>query len=416
MPTGSGPVGWGPGSRARAVTPLERDPRCRDLVVAVVLSGLLTAVVLTATGVALARRAAGPDPMTPYVAPLWWLGFTDGFVRRGLPGALLRLLSGGRPPSLALADAAGVGLTVAAVAALVVLAVTLARRAPDRWTAAAVAVAVLVTPLGVSQTARDLGRPDALGVLVAVVLVTAPWARLPPLLAAVVVAALTSAAVGAEELLAALVLPLAWLALRSAFPASRVRWLAVAPGLVLALLSALLPAPSTALVRARAEASAAGVPAPVPLPGGPPDHDAVARLGHGLLDNLVAYYATTTAVSVAVTTFVWAGAHLLLLAVVQRLLGRSLRERAFLLVVAGSVAVAVALSVVGIDYRRWWALAAMGALCAVVLLPRGARDPVVGRGTAVGLVVLAVTGLLLRAMPVLPLQPVHLERLLQGLG
>ena len=47
------------------------------------------------------------------------------------------------------------------------------------------AAAVLVTPLGLSHTARDLGRPDALGVLVAVLLVTVPWARLPPLLAAV---------------------------------------------------------------------------------------------------------------------------------------------------------------------------------------------------------------------------------------
>ena len=169
---------------------------------------------------------------------------------------------------------------------------------------------------------------------------------------------------------------------------------------------------------ARAEATAAGVPPPAPLQGGPADHDGVSRLGHGLLDNLTVYYATTTAPSVVVTTAVWAGAHLLLLGVVWRLLGRSLRERTFLLLVAGSVVVALALSVVGIDYRRWWTLAAVGALGVVVLLPRAAdgRRGSVTRGTAVGLVVLAVSGLLLRTMPVLPLQPVHLERLLQGLG
>ncbi|MBP2417927.1 hypothetical protein ACFFOM_10025 [Microlunatus capsulatus] len=381
---------------------------------------LLTAVVLVATAVALVVRALRPDPMTPYVAPLWWLGYDDGFVRRGLPGAVLRAVAGG-PPSLALANAAGVGLTVAGIAALVVLAVALARRAPDRGTALAVAAAVLVTPLGVSHTARDLGRPDALGVLVAVLLVTLPWARLPPLLAVVLVVVLTSAAVGAEELLAVLVLPLAWLALRSAFPTARVPWpaLAVLPGVALAVLSAVVPVPSAAILRARGDAAAAGVGPPEPLPRGPADHDAVSRLGHGLLDNLRAYDATTSVPSVLVTTALWAAVHLLLLGLVWRLLGPSRSDRTFRLLVVGSVAVALALSVVGIDYRRWWALATVGALCAAVLLtprPPVERSAAVGRGTGVGLVALAAAGLLLRLMPVLPLEPVHLERLLQGLG
>ena len=238
MLAGSGPSG------RRAPQPAAVRRPGRGEVVAVALAVLLAAVVLVVTCVALAQRAVRPEPMTPYVAPLWWLGYSDGFVRRGLPGALLRMLAGG-PPSLALANAAGVALTVAGVVALVALAVALARRAPDRWSALAVAAAVLVTPFGVSLTARDLGRPDALGVLVAVVLVTVPWARLPPPLAVVVVALLTSAAVGAEELLAVLVLLLAGLALQSAFPRARPPWpaLAVLPGLVLAGLSALAPLP-----------------------------------------------------------------------------------------------------------------------------------------------------------------------------
>ena len=198
----------------------------RTVVVTLALGVVLAGVVLLATVVALVRRAARTDPMTPYVAPQYWLGHDDGFVRRGLPGAALRALFGGRPPTLALANAAAVGLTVAALLALLVLAVVLARRAGDRWATAALAAAVVATPLGLSHTARDLGRPDALGVLVAVVLVTVPWARLPPVLAVVLVALLTSAAIGAVELLAVLVLPLAWWALRTAFPSWRARALA----------------------------------------------------------------------------------------------------------------------------------------------------------------------------------------------
>jgi hypothetical protein len=390
--------------------------------VSVVASAGLAGVVLLVTAVALVLRAARAQPMTPYVAPQYWLGYDDGFVRRGLPGAVLRALSGGRPPTRALANAAAVGLTAAAVVALLVLAAALARRTGDRWTGLALAAAVVATPLGLSHTARDLGRPDALGVLVAVVLVTVPWARLPPVLAVVLVALATTVAIGAVELLAVLVLPLAWCALRSAFPDGRARavapTLAVLPGLVLAVVSAMLPAPLAALARAHADAAAAGVPAPVPLPGGPPDHDAVSRLGYGLLENISSYYGATSVLSVVITTAVWASVHLLLLAVAWRLLGNAWRERAFWLLVTGSVAVALALSVAGIDFRRWWALAAVGALGVLALLPRRPSAPLAPprTGTAVGVLVLAVSGLLLRTMPVLPLETEHLQRLFLGLG
>jgi hypothetical protein len=404
-----------------AVAVRDDRPPERRTAIAITVAVLLALVVLVVTVAALARRAAGPQPMTPYVAPQYWLSYEDGFVRRGLPGAVLRALSGDRPPSRVLVDAAAVGLTVAAVAAVLVLAAVLSRRAGSGWTSVALAAAVVATPLGISHFGRDLGRPDALGVLVAVVLVTAPWARLPLPVAAAVVALLTTVAIGAVELLAVLVLPLGWLALRQALPDSRSRqvWpaLAVLPGLVLATLSALLPVPQAALKRARADATAAGVPDPKPLPGGPADHDAVSRLGYGLVENITGYYATTSVLSVLVTTAVWASMHVLLIGVVWRLLGRSWRERAFLLLVACSAAGALALSVAGIDYRRWWALAAVGALCALALLVRspGPIRPI-GFGTAAALVALALTGLLLRTMPVLPLAPVHVQRLLQGFG
>ncbi len=378
-------------------------------------------VVLVITAAAFVLRSLGAAPMTPYVAPSYWLGYQDGFVRRGLPGALLRILSGGQAPSLALVNAAAVGVTAAALAALLVLAVVVARPAGDRWTALGLAAGVVASPLTLSHTARDLGRPDAVGVVVAVAVVALPWARLPPAVAIALLALLTTAAVAAEELLAVLVLPLAWLVVRTTFPAGRRRWpvLAVLPGIAVAVLSSVTPAPPRALARALTDAAAAGVPPPTPMPGGPADHDAVSRLGHGLLDNMVSYYATTSVLSLVVTTVVWAASHLLLLGVVWRLLGRDLFERRFVLLVAGSSGVALALSVAGIDFRRWWALASVGALCVMMRLPMTkpprAAVPVPAR-VAVALVVLAISGLLLRTMPVLPLQAEHLERLLQGLG
>ncbi len=280
--------------------------------------------------------------------------------------------------------------------------------------------AVVATPLTLSHTARDLGRPDAVGVLVAVTVVALPWARLPAAVAAALLALLTTAAIASEELLAALVLPLAWLAVHAAFAADRRRWavLTVLPGTALAVLSSVIPAPPRALAGALADAAAAGVPTPTPMPGGPLDHDAVSRLGYGLLDNMTSYYATTSVLSVAVTTLVWAASHVLLLGVVWRLLGRDLSDRRFVLLVAASSTLALALSVAGIDFRRWWALAAVGALCALVRLPLEPlrdREPVTARVSG-ALVVLAVTGLLLRLMPVLPLKAEYLERLLQGLG
>jgi hypothetical protein len=153
----------------------------------------------------------------------------------------------------------------------------------------------------------------------------------------------------------------------------------------------------------------------VPLAGGPQEHDAVSRLGYDLLDNVADYYASTTPVRVLVTVAVWASVYLLLLGVVWLLLGRSVRDRAFVRLTAGMGMVAVALSVIGIDYRRWWALAAVTALCVVLQLGREqpGKPGRVGRGVAVALLMLTTAGVLLRAMPVYPLDASHLDRLLK---
>ena len=408
---GSAPVA-GPGDAAAP------PARPRWVVAALLLAAAGALVVLLTSVGTLAARAGRPHPMTPYVAPQYWLSYADGFVRRGLPGAALRAVAGGDPPGYDLVKAAAVGLAAASLVAILVLALLLARRTSDPLAAAAVVIAMVASPLGVSHLARDVGRTDALGVVVLVSLVALPWRRLPPAVLTAGVALLTSVAVASEEFLVAFVLPPALLAVRSALAGRRFRaaWTvaAVLPGLLLALLSAVTTAPPAALARASADARSAGVPVPVPLSGGPQDHDAVSRLGYGLVDNVAAYYAATTPLRLLVTAVVWASVYLLLLGLVWVLLGRPVRDRAFVLVAAGMALVALALSVIGIDYRRWWALAAVAALCLALQVGRArpGGSGHVGGGAAVALLVLSAAGVLLRAMPVYPLDASHLDRLL----
>jgi hypothetical protein len=416
------------------------------------LIGLAVAEVVVRSLVSLLRSILSGQPITPYVAPQFWLSYHHGFVRRGLPGQLLWWLSGGNGPSRAVVEVVGVTLSVAAALAVLTLAVLLARSTSSRLAGLAVAAVVLSSPLTVSLYLRDLGRVDAVGVVILALLVTLPWRRWPAALVVGGLAVLTSVAVATSELLVVFVVPVAVIAAVSALtrrpdltdppgPADRPRttpsralmWSAVAvlPCLLLAGLSAALPAPAATLAEATAAARAAGVPASVPLVPGLVDHDSVSRLRHGLLDNIRDYYATTTVARVLGTTLLWGGLFVGLIALVWLELGRSLRERVFSVVLVLLGSAAVALSVAAIDYRRWWALAAVTALALILQLSRSGRASPdggrqhaslapadrVGRAAGVGriytrrgsarivlLVVIALAGSLLQSMPVWPLR------------
>jgi hypothetical protein len=383
--------------------PVDQGSRVVVLVVAAA-----AVAVLVVSGVSLVGEVLSGHPMTPYVAPQYWLSYRDGFVRRGLPGEVLRLLTSGTYPSLRAAEVLGVGLSVAAVLGVLALAAMLARRAGDRSVALAVAGAVVASPLGLSLFARDLGRTDAVGVLVLVALAAVPWSRLPSAALVVGVAVLSAVAVATEEFLVALVLPVALVAAGSALAGRRYArpWtlLAVLPALLVAVLSAVVPAPAGLLTSTLAAARAAGVPPSVPTVPAPPDHDSVSRLKYGFVENLQAYYATVSADRVVLTALLWAVAYLLLVVVVGHLLGRSLRDRAYGAAVTLFALAAVALSVAGIDYRRWWTLAAVAALCLLLQLGPGPRRPSPLSWPAVlALVVLAAAGVALQNTPVWPL-------------
>lgn len=364
---------------ATLTTVEERTPE-RTLLPAVggMVVALAALVVLVTSTVSLVREVAGGRPLTPYVAPQYWLGYDGGFLRRALPGAVLQLLSGGHAPSYTAARTMGVALSVAAVAAVVLLAVLLARWAGDWWTATTLAAVVVAGPLGLPLLARDLGRYDAIGVLVLVALTAVPWTRLPLPVVVLGSTTLTAVAVASQEFLVALVLPVALVAV---WPALRGRatsrlWAAVValPSLVLAGLSAVLPAPPAVLSSALAAARAAGVPPSVPLVPGLTDHDAVSRLAYGFVENVRTYYSILTPAGVVGSAVVWAAVYLVLVGSVWYLLGRSVRERGFVLVTACGGLAALALSVAGIDFRRWWSLAALAVLC-LLLLRTGQTGP-----------------------------------------
>lgn len=378
--------------------------------VVVVLIGLAAAVVVTRALVDMALEVRSPHPMTPYVAPQYWLTYEQGFVRRALLGHAVHILAGGRDPSYDLVKVVGVGLSVAAVLAVVVLALMLARQAASRWTAVALVAAVLVSPLGLPLFATDIGRTDSFGVVMLVVLLCLPWRRLPTALTMAGVAVVTAAAVAAGEYLVAPVLPAGVAVLWSALAGRRGRipWTAAAltPCLLLTVLSAVVTPPPALITRTTAAARAAGVPPPWTLVPDQGDHDSVSRLKHGFWDNLQTYYSILTPQGVVATTILWVGVYLLLVCGAWRLLGRSLVGRRFLVVTTVFALSALALSGAGIDYRRWWSLALVGALGTLLQLTSGEGKRISLNSVAVmsALICLAVAGVLLQNMPLWPMR------------
>jgi hypothetical protein len=346
----------------------------------------------------LARRLAvnrSRRPVSDYNAPHYWLDYGGGFVRRGLPGALLRARLG-RPPTYDEVARAGLLLSRGAVVALVPVVVRACRPVRSPAGAAAAGV-VLVSPLTVSLLLRDAGRYDATGVLALAVVPAAKAARLPTPAAAVVVAGAATAATACEEFLLGVLAPpvvvlLGW----------RRAALALAPAALVAAASLLVPVPEGGVTAAREEARQAGV-----TPAGPMG-DALGALERGLVQNL-AFFRLFEPTAAAGSLALWAG----LYAATAGLLGRLLTPPAgYPVLVAAYGGVGAALSVLGTDFRRWWGLALTGLVASLAADARpsgGGRRP--GRAEAAAGVVLVAGGLAVRDLPVHPWGPVRDEDL-----
>ena len=357
-----------------------------------------------------AGRGDLTPPVTHYKAPGFWLDYRSGFVRRGLPGEVLRRLLGG-PPTFDQIQRTGLGLSRVAALSIVPMAVAAAQRAPGRLPRVVTAALLLASPLTCTLVLHDVGRYDAVGVLVLALLSAArsTWLGLPLPVSAVLLATAVAVAVASEEFLIAVLAPTAVLAVdllgrrHSLAPQGR-RWLlggVLAPGAVLAGASLLKPAPRDALTAARKEAAQAGVAPPGAM------GDVLSALERGYVQNL-AFFRLFRPTAVALSSALWAAFYLLTARTVGALLGGGPRH--YRLDVAAHALVAGALSTAGADFRRWWGLALIGLLASVPLLePSGPPDAVAGTAlAAAGL--LAVTGLLPRDFRVHPWGPVLVHR------
>ena len=374
-------------------------------------------VALVAVGVLVVRALLGgwttPTPVTPYQEPLWWLDYASGFVRRGLPGEVLSWVTGGTPSREAALDAARL-LSLTAVVALLPLASTAARRAGAPTGALLVTLAVLASPLTVGLLAHDVGRYDAVGVIALGLLVLDRfWQGLPLPAVAVGAGSLVLVATASEEFLVVFVAPAAAVRLLRHVPSARLLppasllAVTVGPGLMLAVASSVVPVPAELVDRTRAEAQEAGAPVPGPM------GDAVQAIGRDLVENLQ-FFSLFSPISLALSFVLWAVVGLSTLFVLATLLQVS-GKRAVLLAVYFAV-IACGLSAVGVDFRRWWALAVLGFLALVLSLPdRHAAVPpgasVTPRRRPALLVTLAVLtalglGSLAWEMPVYPISGV----------
>lgn len=354
-------------------------------------------------------RDAATRPLTDYKAPNYWLDYRFGFVRRGLPGEVLRRVVKG-PPRYRQVEATAVGLSRAAALSVVPMALQAARRAPRRLPRVVATALLVLSPLTCSLLLHDIGRYDAVGVLVLALLAGArsAWLRLPLPVGAVLLAAAVCLAAATEEFLLAVVAPAAMAAVtllaagRELCFERRLLLLGVVlgPGAVVAGASLLVPAPRAALLAARDEATRAGVGLADAM------GDSLAALDRGLVENL-AFFRLFEPTAVTLSLALWAGLYVITTAVLRRLLGAG---RPYRSLVAVHALVGAALCTVATDFRRWWGLALLGLVATVVLLePAGLEEPVTLTAVA-GAAVLALAGLGLREAKVYPSGRLRLDR------
>jgi hypothetical protein len=356
-------------------------------------------------------RASPALTVTDYKAPNYWLGYRSGFVRRGLPGALLRLVAGGSPTYRQM-EVAAAGLSRAAALSVVAIAMRAARHVPPGLPRVVATGLMVSSPLTCSLLLHDVGRYDGVGVLVLAGLAAAGPAmrRLPVPVGAVLLAAAVTVATASEEFLLAVVAPAAWAAavqLSGARELSLGRRLLLGgailgPGAVVAAASMVVPPPPGALSAVREEATQAGV-GPAGAMG-----DALAALDRGLVENL-AFFRLFHPAAVVLALALWTGLYLVTTAVLGGLLGRA-GSGGYRALAGVHAAVGAALCAVGADFRRWWGLAFLGLVATIAAREPDGQEGPVAPGDVTRAAALALAGLALRDMRVYPGGRVRLDR------
>lgn len=285
-----------------------------------------------------------------YIAPQYFLDYRDGFVRRGLPGELLSVAT---HPTYAMVRDIGLVLSLLAGAAIVVMAVAARRRAAagHGWLALGLVVA---SPLTLGLLVHDVGRYDGLGflALALLALVRVPAAGPRRVLLLLALSTVLAATVASEEFLLLFLAPVTLLALRGrALPV-------LLPAAGVAAASLAVRPPERLLTSTLARTRSAG--APVLDPNG------VDVLRNTLRDqaSFVVHFDSHAIQVFAIVVVL--GFYLLTSAAFWALLPSVTPPRSQLLITLYLGAAALSISVVGVDFRRWWSLALV-AVCACVL-------------------------------------------------
>ena len=312
--------------------------------------------------------ALAPDTMAGfYNASAYWVSYRDGFVRRGLPGAVLEAVLGG-PPDVAAATVVAVLLVLLVLAALVLLTIAAARAAPAPRDRAVVAALVLASPFTFTLAVINRGRYDAVVVACVAAIVLLASRRTAPTLRVLGIALTVLVGAGSLEISVAFLAPLALLAVLPLVrtPVLRIGCaaLAVVPGLLLAVVS-LVVRPSRGMLLAMMDrASGAGIPLRTS------EENSISALGQTTRDALL-HTAGISPWTILLCAVVLGGCYALTVSVLWARLGHVRGPWALALLTLYALA-ALGLSAVGDDYRRWWGFAFVAMVASLVLLRRGA--------------------------------------------
>ncbi len=288
-----------------------------------------------------------------YIGPLYYVDYSHGFVRRGLPGELLALVW---DHSRSSTEVAGWTLTGLALIAVVVIALQTARRDARPVPRCLVAFLILLSPLSVTTILRDAGRYDAVGLVVMALLLwwtSTRTPRLAVLLSFTLVA--TAIAVACEEFLIVYLAPVVIALVYRYAPANGPRrldrraaglaGLCLLPGAAIALAS-IVTTPSASYLSAVQEAANPSA-----------KYNPAYFLGLSLHEN-VSYVASHGWRYVIATGAIWLFVYVLTVTAISIATGRT--EMWYWASAAYFALAAIAISIVALDARRWWTLALLG--------------------------------------------------------
>ena len=302
-----------------------------------------------------------------YIGTLYYVDYSHGFVRRGLPGELIALVW---RHSRSSSEVAGWTLTILAVVAVVVIALRAARLVAGTTSRLLVVSLVLLSPLSVTTVLRDPGRYDAIGLVLMGWLIwwTSVRAPRPALLLSFAVVA-TAIAVACEEFLILYLAPVVVALVYRHVPAGGRRRLDGRSAVIAAL--CLVPAAAVALASAAVTPSASYIAEIERVANPSTKLNPAYFLGLSLHGN-VSYVASHGWRYVIATGAIWLFVYVLTVVAISIATGRT--EIWYWASAAYFALTAIAISIVALDARRWWTLALLGHVTVAGIAGIGERS------------------------------------------